>query len=198
VTLNSVVWANALTDISPTANLAGGSGAEEIGRRTVADPAEFACCATNDVEAALIELAAVLKIEHDGEKVLAAFPTRTDKEEISARRQREKTYKEQRRYHLYVISKGGKVKIGISRHLQQRLTALRVSFPLEIEVLLTVSGPYRAIRRAEMHAHEALKDCALGGEYFDASQERALEVAKAALVHHGVDVIKSKGVEAIL
>jgi hypothetical protein len=57
VTLNSVVWANALTDISPTAKLiaidfTGVSGAEEIGRRTVADLAEFACCTLEDVEAA--------------------------------------------------------------------------------------------------------------------------------------------------
>lgn len=200
MTLNSVVWANALTGISPTAkliaiDLAGVSGAEEIGRRSIADLAEFACCAPNDVEGALIELNAMLKIERDGERVSAAFPTLPDEEEESQRRQREKTYKERRRYHLYVISKGGRVKIGISRTLQQRLTALRKSFPIEIEVLFTVSGPYRAIRRAEMDAHEALKHCALGGEYFDTSHERALEVAKAALRHHGVKVIEGNALK---
>jgi T5orf172 domain len=202
VTLNSVVWANALTNISPTAKLiaidfASVSGGEEIGRRTVADLAEFACCTSKDVEVALIELGAVLKIERDGERIHAAFPTRPDKEDVSARRLREKAYEDQRRHHLYVISKGGKIKIGISGQLQKRLTALQASFPIETEVLLAVSGPYRAIRRAEMDAHAALKDCALGGEYFDTSQERALEVTKSALVHHGVDVTKSKGVEAI-
>ena len=145
----------------------------------------------------MIELGAVLQIERDGEKIRAAFPTRENEEEISARSHREKAYKEQRRHYLYVISNGGKVKIGISGQLEQRLTALRVSFPLEIEVLLTVSGPYRAIRRAEMDAHEALKDCALGGEYFDSSHGRALEVTRAALVRHGVNLIKRKVVEAI-
>lgn len=203
MTLNSVVWANALTDISPTTKLiaidfASVSGGEEIGRRTIADLAEFACCAPDDVEAALIELGAVLKIERDGEKVSASFPTRADKEEISARRQRDKDYKDQRRYHLYVISKGGKIKIGISRQLDKRLAALQTVFPIETKVLLTVAGPFRAIRRAEMHAHEALKDCALGGEYFDAPEERTLKVVNAALLHHGVDVIRSKGTEAIL
>jgi hypothetical protein len=156
VTLNSVVWADALTDISPTAkliaiDLAGASGAEEIGRRTVIDLADFACCTPKDVEAALIELGGVLKIERDGEKVSASFPTRADEKEMSARRQQS----------------------------LQRPTPI-------------------SSRRAEIHAHEALRDCALGGEYFDASQERALKVVKAALLHHGVDVMKSKSTEAIL
>jgi hypothetical protein len=191
VTLNSVVWANALTDISPTAKLmaidfASVSGAEEIGRRTVADLAEFACCAPNDVEAALTELGGVLKIERDDEQVRAFFPTRANKDDIFARRQREKIHKENRRYHLYVIDKGGKIKIGISRQLEKRLASLQTSFPIQTVVLLTVPGPFRAIRRAEMDAHEALRECALGGEYFNTSHERALEVTKAALVCHGI------------
>ncbi|MGY3080171.1 hypothetical protein ACVWZZ_006579 [Bradyrhizobium sp. LM6.10] len=65
-------------------------------------------------------------------------------------------------------------------------SALRTSFPAAIDILFTISGPYRAIRRAEMDAHKALVDCALGGEYFDASPERALEATLSALARHGI------------
>jgi hypothetical protein len=150
------------------------------------DLADFACCNPVEVETALIELGRVLQIDKNGDRIHAAFPTRADEHTRRERFQREKEHKEQRRYYLYVIGKGGKVKIGISRQLVQRLAALRTSFPAEAEVLLTASGPYRAIRSAETRAHEVLKHCALGGEYFDASHARAVEVAKLALAHYGV------------
>jgi hypothetical protein len=191
VTLDSVVWANALRGISPTAkliaiDLAGVSGAEEIGKRSVQDLADFACCAAGDVEVALAELGSVLVIEREQEEVRAIFPTRRDEREIIERRRRNELRKAQRPCHLYVISKGGKVKIGISQQLQKRLEALATSFPIALQVLLTASGPHVAIRRAEREAHEALKDSALGGEYFDVTHERALEVTKASLLRNDI------------
>jgi hypothetical protein len=191
VTLNSVVWANGLSDISPVAklvaiDLAGASGAEEIGRRNVTDLADFACCTPSDVQAALTELGGLLTIEIEGETVRAFFPTREDDAEAKARRVREEVYKQNRPYQLYVISKGDKIKIGISRKLEQRLEALRVSFPIAIEVLFTIKGPFRSIRRAELDAHDALKDVALGGEYFAASRERALDAVRSALGRQGI------------
>jgi hypothetical protein len=189
--LNSVVWANALRDISPTAkliaiDLAGVSGVEEVGKGDVVGLADFACCTPSDVEAALTELSRFLVIEREREEVRAIFPTRPDEKEKAGRKRRQELYIAQRRCHLYVISKGGKVKIGISQQLQHRLRTLRTSFPIEIEVLLTASGPHSAIRGAEKDAHEALTDCALGGEYFDASPERVLGVTKAALLRHDI------------
>jgi hypothetical protein len=118
--------------------------------------------------------------------VRAVFPTREDEKKIHERRAREKAYKETHPCHLYVISKGANIKIGISKRLEQRLEALRVSFPIPIELLLAVQGPYRAIRKAEMEAHKALEETALGGEYFNASRERALDAVRAALDRNGI------------
>jgi hypothetical protein len=152
------------------------------------DLAEFACCTPSEVRQAISELSSLLPIEIVGQKVQASFPTREDEAESAARWARHDEYKANRPSHLYVICKGGKIKIGISRHLTQRLEALRTSFPVAIEVLLTVKGPFRAIRRAEMEAHQALKDAALGGEYFNVSRERALEAVRTAIERNGIFV----------
>jgi hypothetical protein len=65
------------------------SGYEEIGVRSLQDLADFACCVPDDVEPALIELGRILRIERDGERIRAAFPTRADEQKRRERSQRE-------------------------------------------------------------------------------------------------------------
>ncbi len=79
--------------------------------------------------------------------------------------------------HLYVITAGGKVKVGISRDIDGRLAWLQSGNPAPITVALKLADKsIRRMRAIEREVHKRLADSRVAGEWFDVEPSRAIDV----------------------
>lgn len=97
------------------------------------------------------------------------------------------TVKAERQISVYVISAGGRSKVGISADPANRLYGLQGANPLMKLVLeFTRSGPSSMIRRIERTAHARLASHAIGNEWFTVTPAEAIAVV-AALFDEGAE-----------
>lgn len=91
--------------------------------------------------------------------------------------------------YLYVVGpRGGDVvKIGRAQDVRSRLSGLQIGQWQEIEILETVSLPWRAVKAAEALTHKRLATDRLRGEWFKVSPERAAGVALHAATQCTLD-----------
>jgi hypothetical protein len=83
----------------------------------------------------------------------------------------------ERQISIYVISAGGRSKVGISAEPANRLYGLQGANPLMKLVLeFSRSGPSSLIRRIERDAHSRLTDRAIGNEWFSVTPAEAIRV----------------------
>lgn len=81
---------------------------------------------------------------------------------------------------VYVISGPGAVKIGSTRNLKQRLSALQTSSPTKLSGLFCGQCSVPNARLVEMAAHKELSADRLAGEWFGATPEAAISAIRVA------------------
>lgn len=85
--------------------------------------------------------------------------------------------------YIYVItSDGGPVKVGYTVNTGERLSQLRASSPVPLELLHAEAVPYRDRQFVEKYAHALLWSRRVSGEWFDVTGEQALSAVKLAVV----------------
>lgn len=90
---------------------------------------------------------------------------------------------------IYVVSSPRFVKIGISRHWQNRLSGLRANCPEhDLEIVWLGKGPQYLIRKVERGAHEALATHHRISEWFSVPVEQAIAVVSAEMLKYGLQL----------
>ncbi len=78
---------------------------------------------------------------------------------------------------LYIITAGGKTKVGISRDIDARIPWLQTGNPNPITVALRLPDKsYQRLRAIERETHRRLADRRVLGEWFDVGPETAIEI----------------------
>jgi hypothetical protein len=86
-----------------------------------------------------------------------------------------------RRTHVYVIHDGERAKIGVATDMRRRREALQSGNPKALVLAFHVTAASKThAHQIERHAHQALAEYRIGGEWFAVGWERAAEAIEAA------------------
>lgn len=81
--------------------------------------------------------------------------------------------------YLYVVANEGRTKIGITRSLKARVSALQTGIPTEVTLHASYSLPLNMARSIERAVHERLAEHRLKGEWFSITPAEAIEILEA-------------------
>jgi hypothetical protein len=97
---------------------------------------------------------------------------------------------DQRRAHIYVISRPTFTKIGITtKNPARRMADLQAQSPEQkLTLAWSAWGPLHLIRKVEMEAHRVLAEHRVLSEWFAVTPERAIDVVRAVMVQTGMKV----------
>lgn len=91
------------------------------------------------------------------------------------------------RAEIYVITAGGKTKIGISSDIEARLAWIQSGNPNPISVALRLPGVLHKVHAVERESHRRLNEHRVAGEWFDVDAERAVALVRAVAAELGLE-----------
>lgn len=94
---------------------------------------------------------------------------------------------------LYVVTAGGRTKIGISTDIHGRIGWLQSGNPDRIQVVLRLGGSIGDARAVEREAHRRLTDRRIAGEWFDVTGPEAVQVVFAVVTALGLALETREG-----